>query len=75
MKSIILVLKKVQNLLPYFILIVIYFFFISLEVGNEKKSNRVIEKKYEIPKNENVDDDKQLKKIIPVIPYIKENSN
>ena len=71
MKSIVLLLKKIKDLLPYFLLITIYFFFINLETRKEKNNNRTIEKNNELTDNKSSIYDKQLRIKIPVIPYEK----
>ena len=69
MKSLFIILKNTKNLIPYFFLIAIYFFFVNLEARKEKYNIRYGE-------NENIDpidksniDDKELKLKIPVVPY------
>ena len=63
------ILKNIKNLIPYFIVILIYFFFISLEANKKEGSNRVIEEEYALPQKQNDDDLKQIKIKIPVVPY------
>ena len=70
MKSIFLILKNIKTLLPYFLLIVLYFFFINLETREEKKNKSII--KIQSQHNESkstVNNKNQLKISIPVIPY------
>ncbi len=69
MKSISIILKDLKNLLPYFLLIAIYFFFVNLEA---RKENVIILN----PENEDIStddkrifDDQNLRMRIPVIPY------
>ena len=69
MKSIFLFLKKIKDLLPYFLLITIYFFFINLETRKEKNNNRTIDKNHELTDDKSIISDKQLRIKIPVIPY------
>ena len=72
MKSII---ENIKNLIPYFILISIYFFFVNLEarnkMNNDQFNNKGMESKKEakttIPSN---DKDNQII-FIPVIPFDK----
>ena len=47
MISISIILKNIKNLLPYFLLIAIYFFFVNLEASKDKDNNLN-------PKNENM---------------------
>ena len=69
MKSIFIFLRNVKNLLPYLILIAIYFFFVNLEA--KKNINNSQQKKIEqsIKNNKNILDGKQKRLIIPVVPY------
>ena len=72
MKSII---ENIKNLIPYFILIFIYFFFVNLEARNKMKKDQFDniflegkkEEKQNISSNEN---DNQII-FIPVIPFDK----
>tara|TARA_Y100001968_G_scaffold16591_1_gene13200 strand:- start:1947 stop:2174 length:228 start_codon:yes stop_codon:yes gene_type:complete len=75
MNSINLILKNIKNLLPYFILIGIYFFFISLEVNKEKNINNVIEKEYKLPKSKVIIEENKFRINIPVVPYKDYSSN
>ena len=70
MKLIGLMLKNIKNLSPYFLLIVLYFFFINLEELEEQKNKSI--KKSDIQFNEEktmIDDKKQIRISIPVFPY------
>tara|TARA_B100000945_G_C20332024_1_gene572890 strand:- start:206 stop:421 length:216 start_codon:yes stop_codon:yes gene_type:complete len=69
MKSVFAILKNLRNLLPYFVLISIYFFFINLEAKNEKKYNRNTEYKNKIYDYKSNSVDKEMRITIPVIPY------
>ena len=69
MKSIFNILKNIRNLLPYFFLISIYFFFINLEATKEKNNNRDTEYKNKTIENRSNSLDKEMRIIIPVIPY------
>ena len=75
MKSILLLLKKTVNLLPYFIVIVIYFIFISLEANKDKKYNSVIENELDSSKSKKLDDENIFRLNIPVFPYKENGSN
>ena len=68
MKSIILSLKSIKNVLPYLLLIAVYFFFINLESRKQKSINRNIEKELSDDK-ESEYEKQQLRISIPVIPY------
>ena len=68
-----MMLKKIRELLPYFILISIYFFFVNIEARNEHKRNKIELKTNKIS-NKNKDDLSNIyvfnERIeIPVIPY------
>ena len=69
MNSLIEILNKIKNLLPYFLLIAVYFFFINLETRKEKNNNRTIDKNHELTDDKSIISDKQLRIKIPVIPY------
>ena len=71
MKSILIILKNIKNLLPYFLLIAIYFFFVNLEARKDKNNNRIIKNDYKLPKDKSTIDHKQIRVRIPVIPYKK----
>ncbi len=69
MKSIVLILKNIKNLLPYLLLIAIYFFFINFETRKEKNNTKIIEKEYNLPNDKSNVEKKHLRIKIPVIPY------
>ena len=70
MKSLLIILKKVRNLLPYFFLIATYFFFINLEAKKENNKNQYNEKNLNRLRKETSTSEKQpLRLAIPVIPY------
>ena len=64
-----MILKNARNLLPYFVLIAIYFFFVNLEARKEKNDNRLIENQNKLTEKESILNDKQLRITIPVIPF------
>ena len=72
MKSLLL---KIKNLLPYLILISIYFFFVNIEARNDQSRYKKKTNINEIIKDTDVvksDINKKIKRIsIPVIPYKK----
>ena len=68
MKSISIVLKNLRNLLPYFLLIAIYFFFVNLEARRDKDNVRYKDKENILPNN-NSSDDNKTRISIPIIPY------
>tara|TARA_B100000214_G_C23768146_1_gene535447 strand:+ start:458 stop:664 length:207 start_codon:yes stop_codon:yes gene_type:complete len=67
--SVFTILKKVRNLLPYLILISIYFFFVNLEAKKESNNKRNTENKITEFKSNPVDTEMRIR--IPVIPYEK----
>ena len=69
MKSINIMIKNARNLLPYLLLIVIYFFFVNLEAKKDKTNYLNSEKENLISDDEKSLDDKNLRIAIPVIPY------
>ena len=69
MKSISKILTNIKNLLPYLLLIAIYFFFVNLEAGKDKKNNRTIYNEYILTEEESSEQNKQQRIEIPVIPY------
>ena len=69
MNSIILILKKIKNTLPYFIAVILYFFFISLEVEKEKEMKGNVEMDKILKQNKKNVVYKQFKINIPVVPY------
>ncbi len=70
MKSII---EKIKNLIPYFILISIYFFFINLEASNKINKDKLDKSDFESKKgtNQTKTGSENSKKTIeiPVIPF------
>ena len=64
-----LIFLNIKNLLPYLILIVIYFFFINLEATKEqqKKGSIFFEKETYVENSNNKDIDLRIS--MPVIPY------
>ena len=72
MKLMSMLLKKLKNVLPYFLLIALYFFFINLETRKEKINNKIIEVEKKLVNDTSMRDDKEKLRIaIPVIPYKK----
>ena len=66
----ILLLKNFKNLLPYFLLIALYFFFINLETRKEKINNKIIEIEQQLVEDKSIGyDKKKLRIAIPVVPY------
>ena len=66
----ILLLKNFKNLLPYFLLIALYFFFINLETRKEKINNKIIEIEKQSVEDKSIGyDKKKLRIAIPVVPY------
>ena len=69
MNSIFILLKNLKNLIPYFLLIAIYFFFVNLEARNENDSVRKAQKEKILAKEQSSIDDRDLRIKIPVIPH------
>ena len=69
MKYISEIIKNIKNLLPYLLLIAIYFFFVNLEAGKDKKNNRTNENEYMKTDEESSEQNKDMRIKIPVIPY------
>ena len=66
------ILVKIKNLIPYFGLIALYFFFVNIEV-NKNSDNRInsYDKTVDSKKNNSNNVDDLLKIKIPVIPFRK----
>ena len=72
MKLIFILLKNIKNLLPYFLLIALYFFFINLETRKAKINNKIIDIKKQLADDKSMEYNKeQLRIAIPVVPYKK----
>ena len=69
MKYITDAIKNIKNLLPYLLLIAIYFFFVNLEARNDKNNNRINEYKTILTDKESSEQTKNQRIKIPVIPY------
>ncbi len=69
MLSVSTILKNIRNLLPYLLLISIYFFFVNIEASKKQNHNRIKESKKDITNNTLDVVEKQLRIKIPVIPY------
>ena len=70
MKPILTLLKNFKNLLPYFLLIALYFFFINLETRKEKINSKIIEIEKQLVEDKSIGyDKKKLRIAIPVVPY------
>ena len=69
MKSIINILNNIRNLIPYLLLISIYFFFVNLEARKENDMIQNNENENILSNNISINDDKILRLKIPVIPY------
>ena len=64
-----MILKNIRNLLPYFLLVAIYFFFINLEARKEKHNNNDLLKKDMSADVKSRYDENNSRIQIPVIPY------
>ena len=61
--------KNIKNLLPYLLLIAIYFFVVNLEAGRDKETNRKNENESMLIEEKSTELNKQQRIKIPVIPY------
>ena len=61
--------KNIKNLLPYLLLIAIYFFFVNLEARNGNETNRTNENESILIEEKSTEQNKQQRIKIPVIPY------
>ena len=71
MKSVSIILKNIKSILPYLLLIAIYFFFVNLEARKDKNKKQESDIKKILPSYKSSIDDKKLRIKIPVIPYNK----
>ena len=69
MSSIYIILKNIKNLLPYLLLISIYFFFVNIEARKEKNINRIIKEEDNLTIDKSKIDNNTTRITIPVIPY------
>ena len=69
MKSLYLLLKIIRNLVPYFALIALYFFFINIEAKKNNNSQRTITNEKNLDVEQTKLDNKIFRIEIPVIPY------
>ena len=61
--------KNIKNLLPYLLLIAIYFFFVNLEARKDNETNRTNENEAKLIEEKSSEQNKQQRIRIPVIPY------
>ena len=61
--------KNIKNLLPYLLLIAIYFFFVNLEARKDNETNRTNENEAKLIEEKSSEQNKQQRITIPVIPY------
>ena len=61
--------KNIKNLLPYLLLIAIYFFFVNLEARKDNETNRRNENEAKLIEEKSSEQNKQQRIKIPVIPY------
>jgi len=69
MNFIFTIIKNIRNLLPYFLLIAIYFFFVNLEASKDNDRNRSAENENIIGNDKTNIENKNFRIKIPVIPY------
>ena len=61
--------KNIKNLLPYLLLIAIYFFFVNLEARKDNETYRTNENEAKLIEEKSNEQNKQQRIKIPVIPY------
>ncbi|ABU23895.1 Conserved hypothetical protein [Prochlorococcus marinus str. NATL2A] len=61
--------KNIKNLLPYLLLIAIYFFFVNLEARKDNETIRINENEVKLIEEKSSEKNKQQRIKIPVIPY------
>ena len=61
--------KNIKNLLPYLLLIAIYFFFVNLEARKDNETIRTNENEANLIEEKSSEQNKQQRIKIPVIPY------
>ena len=61
--------KNIKNLLPYLLLIAIYFFFVNLEARKDNETNRTNKNEAKLIEENSSEQNKQQRIKIPVIPY------
>ena len=61
--------KNIKNLLPYLLLIAIYFFFVNLEAGKDEETNRRNQNESMLIEEKSTEQYKKQRIKIPVIPY------
>ena len=61
--------KNIKNLLPYLLLIAIYFFFVNLEARKDNETIRTNENEAKLIEEKSTEQNKQQRIKIPVIPY------
>ena len=61
--------KNIKNLLPYLLLIAIYFFFVNLEARKDNETIRTSENEAKLIEEKSSEQNKQQRIKIPVIPY------
>ena len=69
MKSKFNILNNIKDILPYLLLITIYFFFVNLEARKDKKNTLNSDVESVFPDDKSSYDEKKLRITIPVIPY------
>ena len=69
MKRISTLIRNIRNLIPYLIVVSVYFFFVNLEARNEKYNNKNSGNKDIISNYNSPVEDKNPRINIPVIPY------
>ena len=69
MRYISILLKNIKNLLPYLLLIAVYFFFVNLEARKEKNYKLNLKEENMSSDTKSWTEEKSRKISIPVVPY------
>ena len=69
MNLILKILKNIKNLIPYFLIISLYFFIVNIQESRLTNNKKIINNQNNTRNNESLERNKNLRVIIPVIPY------
>ena len=77
MQRLLLIIKNIKNLLPYLLLVAIYFLFVNIEAKNDKtklqkNNNHANQSDTDINTDESLNKNSNFTINIPVIPYEEE---
>ena len=62
-------LRNIKNLFPYLLIISLYFFIVNIEERRQTNNKKIINNQYNSTNIESIETNKDLRVIIPVIPY------